>query len=322
MTFAIPNPSCGRPRRHLPRRGQHHFGAQRSLRRLFAEAQKDKPGNGMHINISARESSGKDVLPFVIAGIMNRICDMTVFLNTSKESYERLGFNKAPKYVSWSTENRSELIRIPAASKKVSPRRAAFPDPLCNPYIAFALIIYAGLEGIKNETELPEASDFNLSKAPREAVEGLKPCRQPLKAPKSWQRAANLSRRFCPRGFANAILNKENKIRQRREAKMELREQVYSLLIVSAAEKFNRSLSELLPENIYFPVKTVADVGSAKRELLERGYDLVIINTPFPTISERGLPSTSVKTRPRECFFSSRPSTIPTSMPRSCPTGF
>ncbi len=128
---------------------------------------KDKPGNGMHINISARESSKKDVLPFVIAGIMNRICDMTVFLNTSKESYERLGFNKAPKYVSWSTENRSELIRIPAASKKVSPRRAAFPDPLCNPYIAFALIIYAGLEGIKNETELPEASDFNLSKAPR-----------------------------------------------------------------------------------------------------------------------------------------------------------
>ena len=63
---------------------------------------------------------------------------------------------------------------------------------------------------------------------------------------------------------------------------MELREQVYSLLIVSAAEKFNRSLSELLPENIYFPVKTVADVGSAKRELLERGYDLVIINTPLP----------------------------------------
>ncbi len=63
---------------------------------------------------------------------------------------------------------------------------------------------------------------------------------------------------------------------------MELREQVYSLLVVSAAEKFNRSLSELLPENIYFPVKTVADVGSAKRELLERGYDLVIINTPLP----------------------------------------
>ncbi len=102
---------------------------------------------------------------------------------------------------------------------------------------------------------------------------------------------------------------------------MELREQVYSLLIVSAAEKFNRSF-RIASRNIYFPVKTVADVGSAKRELLERGYDLVIINTPFPTISERGLPSTSVKTRPRECFFSSRPSTIPTSMPRSCPTGF
>lgn len=63
---------------------------------------------------------------------------------------------------------------------------------------------------------------------------------------------------------------------------MELKEQVYSLLLVSAADKFNRSISDLLPENIYYPIKTVSDMGSAKRELLDRSYDIVIINTPLP----------------------------------------
>lgn len=63
---------------------------------------------------------------------------------------------------------------------------------------------------------------------------------------------------------------------------MELKEQVYSLLLVSSAEKFTNSLIDLLPENLYFPVKTVTDMGSAKRELLERSFDLVIINSPLP----------------------------------------
>ena len=105
----------------------------------------DKAGNGMHINISAKESSGKDVLPFVIAGIMNRIRDITVFLNPCEKSFERLGKNKAPKYISWCTENRSQLIRIPAAEKEYRRAELRSPDPMCNPYLAFALIIPAGL---------------------------------------------------------------------------------------------------------------------------------------------------------------------------------
>lgn len=134
----------------------------------------DRPGNGMHINISAKESSGKDVLPFIIAGIMNRISDITVFLNPDRQSYERLGFNKAPKFISWCTENRSQLIRIPAASRQYRRAELRSPDPLCNPYLAFALLIYAGLEGIKNETELPEVSDVNLYNAGVDAVKNLR----------------------------------------------------------------------------------------------------------------------------------------------------
>ena len=133
----------------------------------------DKAGNGMHINISAKESSGKDVLPFVIAGIMNRIRDITVFLNPCEKSFERLGKNKAPKYISWCTENRSQLIRIPAAEKEYRRAELRSPDPMCNPYLAFALIIHAGLEGIEQKAELIEASDFNLYSAKDKEVKDL-----------------------------------------------------------------------------------------------------------------------------------------------------
>lgn len=133
----------------------------------------DKAGNGMHINISAKESSGKDVLPFVIAGIMNRIRDITVFLNPCEKSFERLGKNKAPKYISWCTENRSQLIRIPAAEKEYRRAELRSPDPMCSPYLAFALIIHAGLEGIEQKAELIEASDFNLYSAKDKEVKDL-----------------------------------------------------------------------------------------------------------------------------------------------------
>lgn len=63
---------------------------------------------------------------------------------------------------------------------------------------------------------------------------------------------------------------------------MSLREQVYSVLLVSNSQKFNQSLIAALPENKYEPIKVVSGMGAAKRELLERGYDIVIINTPLP----------------------------------------
>lgn len=63
---------------------------------------------------------------------------------------------------------------------------------------------------------------------------------------------------------------------------MDLKEQVYSVLVVSASEKFNQSLAGLLPQARFSPVRTVSGVGAARRELLDRSYDLVLINTPLP----------------------------------------
>ena len=63
---------------------------------------------------------------------------------------------------------------------------------------------------------------------------------------------------------------------------MELTEHCYSVLLVSSSEKFNRSLLELLPADTYLPVTAVGDVSGARRALLERSFDLAIINTPLP----------------------------------------
>lgn len=121
-----------------------------------------KPGNGFHINISVNTGDPQAPLDAMIAGILAKAQDMTAFLNPTVNSYERFGSNKAPRYISWSTENRSQLIRVPASVGGSRRAELRSPDPAANPYLAFALIIYAGLYGIKNELPLPAAVDYNL----------------------------------------------------------------------------------------------------------------------------------------------------------------
>ena len=131
----------------------------------------DQPGSGMHINFSVKSKDGRDVIPHVIAGIMQKIPDITLFLNPCHNSYDRLGGNKAPGYISWSSENRSQLIRIPAAEGEYRRAELRSPDSTANPYLAFAALIYAGLHGIEWELPLPEPADVNLHTAPPEVLE-------------------------------------------------------------------------------------------------------------------------------------------------------
>lgn len=123
------------------------------------------PGNGFHINVSVNPAASCDLLPPMVAGILDKIREMTLFLNPTKDSYGRFGSHKAPKYISWSGENRSQLIRIPAAEGEYRRVELRSPDPTANPYLAFALIIYAGLYGIEHNLPLSPAADYNLYKA-------------------------------------------------------------------------------------------------------------------------------------------------------------
>lgn len=123
-----------------------------------------RPGNGFHINMSVspeREGTFENM----IAGVLNKVREMTVFLNPTANSYERFGQARAPRFISWSPENRSQLIRIPAAVPTYKRMELRSPDPVSNPYLAFTLMIYAGLEGIKMKKQLPSAINYNLFNA-------------------------------------------------------------------------------------------------------------------------------------------------------------
>lgn len=125
----------------------------------------NQAGNGFHINMSVKSSDGTDNMDSMIAGILFKISDMTVFFNPTPDSYKRFGSHKAPKYISWSSENRSQLIRVPAAIGIYRRAELRSPDPSANTYLAFALMIHAALEGIQNKLVLPPPVDINLYKA-------------------------------------------------------------------------------------------------------------------------------------------------------------
>jgi glutamine synthetase len=130
---------------------------------------KDKSGSGLHINLSLskngvnifkneNDTSAKSF----IAGILDKIVEITAFANPITNSYARFGGFKAPKYVAWSHQNRSQLIRIPAATDEYSRMELRSPDPVSNPYTTFALLLNAGLDGIEKNLELSEPVDFNI----------------------------------------------------------------------------------------------------------------------------------------------------------------
>lgn len=150
---------------------------------------REEAGNGMHINMSLHDDQ-QDLQEAFMAGILEHIREMTLFLNPHKDSFLRLGEKKAPRYISWSYENRSQLIRIPAV--KGSRRRIELrsPDPTANPYLCYALLIYAGLDGIRRKLKTPKPLDVNLYTADDALLSSLQ--QLPLSHEEAWQ-AANSS---------------------------------------------------------------------------------------------------------------------------------
>lgn len=126
----------------------------------------NESGNGLHINMSVKCADGTDRTPAFMAGILAHIRDITAFLNPSEASYSRFGKCKAPKFVTWSHENRSQLIRIPAAKGEYRRIELRSPDPSANPYLAYALLIWAGLDGIEKDMCPAPAVNLNLLVAP------------------------------------------------------------------------------------------------------------------------------------------------------------
>lgn len=135
-------------------------------------------GSGMHVHQSlgkdgknAFSGNGDDsglspVAKGYMAGLMKYAREFTLVTNQWVNSYKRLvpGY-EAPVYVAWGRRNRSALIRIPAATAgKNTSRRIEFrgPDPACNPYLAFAALLSAGMRGIQESLPLASATEQNI----------------------------------------------------------------------------------------------------------------------------------------------------------------
>jgi len=122
----------------------------------------DDCGNGLHVNLSLAAPKSDAARDAFMAGLMEHIVEITAFLNPHPLSYARFGEHKAPKYVTWSPENRSQLIRIPAAKGEYARIELRSPDSSGNPYLMFALILAAGLDGVKRGLVPPPSTNVNL----------------------------------------------------------------------------------------------------------------------------------------------------------------
>ena len=133
-------------------------------------------GSGMHTNQSLFNLDGTNafydekgplelsqVAYKYIAGIMKNAKGFCAVTNPLVNSYKRLvaGY-EAPVYVAWSASNRSALIRIPASRGMGTRTEVRCPDPACNPYLAFAMMLGAGLDGIKNDLPVPDAVNADI----------------------------------------------------------------------------------------------------------------------------------------------------------------
>ena len=133
-------------------------------------------GSGMHTNQSLFNLDGTNafydekgplelspVAYKYIAGIMKNAKGFCAVTNPLVNSYKRLvaGY-EAPVYVAWSASNRSALVRIPASRGMGTRTEVRCPDPTCNPYLAFAMMLGAGLDGIKNDLPVPDAVNADI----------------------------------------------------------------------------------------------------------------------------------------------------------------
>jgi L-glutamine synthetase (EC 6.3.1.2) len=204
----------------------------------------EKSGSGLHINISLfkdglnifnnRNKQYEKVSEEFIAGVLTKIPEITAFLNPLVNSYVRFGEYEAPRYITWSHQNRSQLIRIPAAEDEYCRIELRSPDPSCNPYLAFALVIQAGLEGINMQMPLAPAFDANLYETEEDKLYGMDKIPENLGVAIELAKNSSFIQRVLPQKTINKFLSSklsEWKRYQQEENKEQFEWEMYFLKV-------------------------------------------------------------------------------------------
>lgn len=175
-----------------------------------------KPGNGLHINISIEKerknlfAEFEEEAKYFIAGILERIREITAFLNPNENSYKRLGHFEAPFYIGWSHANRSQLIRIPETSDKSRCRmEIRSPDPSCNQYAALALILAAGFEGIEKKAKLPPELNMDAFHASKNELKNVQTLPKTLSEAVQIACSSEFVKKILPQVTLNAFVDAE-----------------------------------------------------------------------------------------------------------------
>ncbi len=135
-------------------------------------------GSGMHVHQSIMKNGQNlffdpdhpyhlsDFALKYLAGILHHIKEITAFMNQWVNSYKRLVLGyEAPVYIAWGQKNRSSLVRVPryrAGKEQASRLELRSPDPVCNPYLAFSLMLAAGMKGVEESYPLPDPVETDL----------------------------------------------------------------------------------------------------------------------------------------------------------------
>ncbi len=147
----------------------------------------NESGSGMHINQSLFDKKGNNIFDdpstetglskeamYFTGGLLKHCKALSAVCAPIVNSYKRLvpGY-EAPVYISYGFKNRSALVRIPASRGKRTRVELRMPDPSCNPYLAFATVLEAGMDGIKNKIDPGEPTEMNLFGKTSEELEKL-----------------------------------------------------------------------------------------------------------------------------------------------------
>ena len=142
----------------------------------------NEEGSALRVNVQLKKNgekldvNSKEVKSF-LAGILNRIAEITLFLNPTPNSYDRFNYATAPKYIGWATSKFHQVIKVSAHKATINSA-----DPACNPYVAYALLLFAGAEGLEKNMQLSDpvseiittANEINYKALPLDLGEAIK----------------------------------------------------------------------------------------------------------------------------------------------------